>query len=53
MLLISILKSESLTMKLTGIHQMAVELLKVHGLIEMARSKILPNVCIDNTINHL
>lgn len=27
---------------------MAVELLKVHGLIKMARSKILPNVCIDN-----
>lgn len=28
---------------------MAVELLKVHGLIKMAPSKILPNVCIDNT----
>lgn len=28
---------------------MAVELLKVHGLIKMTRSKILPNVCINIT----
>lgn len=53
MLLISVEKSELLTMKWTGTNQMAVELLKVHGLIKMTRSKILPNVCINNTINHL